>query len=141
MRRKAFICEGLEPPRTILQGYINWKTKDRATCTAFRVWKTKHACIKHHHRDYKRLIDIIFDMFAHLHVIGMITRCWQDTDILLARQLRQRFTTPITILSGFTSTSPVPAVVSLDLENGLRLIVVLTESEQRNSLSVALHFT
>jgi hypothetical protein len=55
-------------------------------CTAFRVWTTKHACTQHHHRDPKKLINIIFDMFAHLHVTGIPTRYWQDTDILLVRQ-------------------------------------------------------
>lgn len=89
-------------------------------------------------RDPKKLIDIIFDMFVHLHVTGIPTRCWQDTDILLVQQPWQRYMTPITTLSDLTSTSPIPALVSFDLKDGLRLIAVLTESEPRKWLSVTL---
>jgi hypothetical protein len=47
--------------------------------------------------------------------------------------------TPITTLSDMTSTLPVPALVILDLKDGLRLIAVLAESEPRKWLFVALH--
>lgn len=55
-------------------------------------------------RDPKKLIDIIFDLFVHLHVTGIPARCWQDTDILLVRQSWQCYMIPTTTLSNLTST-------------------------------------
>jgi hypothetical protein len=108
-------------------------------CTAFGVRTTKHACIQHHHRDSRRLINIIFDMFAHLHVTGSTSRYWQDIDDLQARQSRQRYTTPITTLSNLTSASPIAVLVSLDLKDSPRIIAVLTGSELRKLLFVTPH--